>query len=395
MKKLIPLFLIVLLVISSANAVVIGVGGTVFLKDVLRGGFATSRVYVSNANDVPISVGVWITGDTADWITLSPSQPYVIEPGQSTYVDVTVQPPAFTPNGVYTGEIIFIMDPSANGGGTGAALSAGASAQVIIEVSDREQSNLFVNSLIAERTEECRPINLKVNLKNTGNVELTPNYDVKLYHSQKGFVTDVTFKKEVLKPTIQRTDTLSIPYSTTGLSNVWEQFVCLPMGQYYAEVTMTDQLGNQYYKGRVDTFVLEKGTLSLSGVLESINNTPTASIGEPVKVTGKFNNTGVSTEQAKLKLEVYKGSKLVEVINGEETAADPGKVTDVAAYFIPKSIGEFELQGSVNFGGKFTNIASSSIVVELGITVIVLIVVVPLALLIVLVLIWLKKRRGY
>ena len=114
-------------------------------------------------------------------------------------------------------------------------------------------------------------------------------------------------------------------------------------------------------------------------------------IGEVIR----FNRVLDSTEQATLKLEVYKGNKLVDIINGDPTLADPGRVTEVVAYFIPKSLGEFNLQGSVSFGGKFTNVVQSDITVELGLTIILLIVIIPLAILLVVILIWLKKRRSF
>jgi hypothetical protein len=231
-------------------------------------------------------------------------------------------------------------------------------------------------------------------VKNEGNVELTPSYEASLYHSQKGFIKTENFESTTIKPTIGRIDTLALDYSTAGLGDTWEQFLCLPAGDYDAEVKAFDQFDNEFYSGSVSVFILEKGTISTSGDLKTLEHKELVRIGEPVKITGAFENTGDSTEKASLKIEVYKGDRLVEIVDGEETLTDPRKTTDIVAYFTPKELGEFNLLGSVNFGGKFSNTVESDLTVELGLMIVILIVAVPLVILLIIVLILLKKRRG-
>ncbi|MDD5181581.1 MAG: hypothetical protein PHC66_00215 [Candidatus Nanoarchaeia archaeon] len=401
MKKVIICVLLIvslLLVIApAAQAYGLGVGGQVVLKDVLRGGFATSRLTVNNPNPFPVGVGAWLTGDIADWITLSPAD-LTLQPNEQNYVDVTIQPPPFVPNGVYTGQITFVTTTVAggeSGGGAGVVIAVGSAINAVIEISDQEIHSIFVSSVTAERTEECRPINIKVALQNKGNVDTIPSYSVSLYHNEKGFVKIESITTEAVRPTIQRTDTLALGYSTTGLGANWEQFLCLPAGDYTATLTATDQFGKEFYTGSVPVYILQKGAISLSGNLKDIKHKDTAKLGEPVKITGAFENTGVSTEQSKLKVEAYKGDRLVEIVTGEETLSDPGQITNVTAYFTPKELGEFQLKSSVNFGGKSTNFIESELAVELGLTIIIIIVAIPLAILLIAILIWLRMRRGY
>lgn len=396
--KVISLILISILVISSAYCVSIGVGGNVFLKDVLKGGFATSRLYVSNSNPFPITVGAWILGDTADWIKLDPQPNFLVDANSNRFVDVTVQPPPFVANGAYTGGIVFFIAdvPAFAGAGSGVAVSAGATSNVIIEISDKQTVSSKVTKVVAERAEECRPVNVKITVNNIGNVEITPNYTLKMYHKEKGFVEQVTMIGDIIKPTIERTDTVSIDSSTEGLGSNWQQFLCIPQGDYYADITVSNHLGNTIYKGKVDIYILEKGALSVSGALTNVTHKPSASLGEPVKITGTFENTGDSTEQAKLKIEVYKEDRLVEVVTGDAALANPGKPTTVVAYFTPKELGTFDLNSVVSFGGKFTEPAfKTSLDVEMGLTIIILIIAIPLAILLIILLIWFRKQRGY
>lgn len=391
-KVLILIFLI-FFALGKVNAIGMGISTqTVHFKDILRGGYAESEIIASNPNSYDVQLKVQIIGEIAPWISLDPAPPNIIIPANSNGAfNIIIQPPPFVKNGVYTGEVIVLTGDASGSGarGTGSAITAGAAVSVFIEISDNEISDFKLARLRVDPTEECNPITFGISTKNIGNVEAEPTYNIKLYSNDKSEVLkEKTETFDPIPPTITKSDYIQLDYKLG-------QFKCIPVGEYVAEVTGTLD-GEMFYTNEVDVQIVEKGTITLKGTFLNMTHAPKANVGEPLKIIGLYENKGIVREQAKLNVEAYKGDRLVSVITGDEVFVEPGEPTELTAFFVPSEIGEYTLKGSVNFGGKPSNIIETDLVIQFGLTMLLILIAIPTFIgVIIAVVIYKKRKRGY
>lgn len=378
---------------SSAQAIGMGISTqTVYFKDILRGGYAESIITASNPNGYAVVLGVQIIGDVAPWIKLDPEPPNIIIPARSNGdFKIIMQPPPFVQNGVYTGQIVVLSgpDPNAVTSGTGSAVVAGAAVDIFIEVSDNQIKNMSMRKIIVDPTEECWPITFRMSIKNEGNVENTPTCGVKLYTKDRTIIVKETDKNfGSILPTVTKTDFIQLDYH-------WEQLKCIEKGDYVADVSCAASDGSNFYSSSIPVQIAPKDTLKVAGELVNVTHIKKAFLGEPIKITGNFKNVGVVSGRASLKVEAYKGERLVGVIKGDEVIAEPDKETQVTAFFTPTELGEYKLVGSVAFADKSTNIVESSLVVELGMTMLLIIIAVPLLVIVAVAVILYRRTKSW
>jgi hypothetical protein len=295
-------------------------------------------------------------------------------------------------NGVYTGQIVVLSGPSTNagvGGGSGASVVAGAAVEIYIEISDNQIKNMSMSNIVVDPTEECWPITFRVAMHNGGNVENVPTCDIKLYTTDRNLLVKETSKTfPSILPTVTRTDFIQLDYH-------WQQMQCIEKGNYIADISCTASDNTNFYTASIPVQIAPKDTLSVAGNLLNMTNVEKGFLGEPIKVTGAFKNTGVTSDKASLKIEAYKGERLVGVIQGTEVIAAPDKDTQLTAFFTPSELGTYKLVGSAYFAGKASNIIESNLVVELGMTMLLLIIAVPLLVIVAVVVILYRRMKSW
>jgi hypothetical protein len=391
--KIAVLLLMLFIAFGSVNALGIGISTqTVFFKNILRGGYAEGIITASNPNGYDMAIEVALDGDVAPWITLEPQPPNIIIPARSNgEFKVVIQPPPFIQNGVYNGSVIVLTGTPTgkNSAGAGSAIISGAAVDILVEISDTQNKSLTLRRLVADPSEECGPIVFRLSTKNSGNVELAPSYNVKLYTSDKSqLLKEGSNSFGLIKPTVTRTDYVV-------LDSKLDQLHCIPTGNYVAEVSGSTD-GDTFYTGSSPVQIVDKGTLSIQGIFVGMTHLPQAFVGEPLKIIGKFNNTGGVTEEAQLKVEAYKGDRLVSVVTGDKVRAEPDSITSLPAFFVPSEIGQYRLVGSVSFGGKASDTVETALLVQYGMTMMIIFASIPVIIVaIVTFIIYKRKQRGY
>ena len=321
--------------------------GSVDFRGMLRGGYYERYVTVSNPEEDDAVVNIGVEGPVATWFITEPSK--FTLPGKAfMLVKIIVRPPNDTPNGLHTGSILFASRPAAQEefGGSGAQALSAVSVSAVVEVTDVEVLQLKDTVFGVPNTEECRPILVTASYRNTGNIRVVPRVHVDLYTAERKLLESADQTGDTVLPTQAGVTNMRLPFKTA-------EFICLPIGRYVADVTVTGN-GQQMGQSSVPFEIFSRGTLTVSGQLVEVTVPGNITLGETIKIEGVFKNTGQIPELSKLVAEVSQGGNVVGNVAGDELEVLSGGMEKLSAFYKPGSPGRYKLSSYVTYEGHVT-----------------------------------------
>lgn len=329
-----------------ASAVSIGVSpAEISFNNVLKGGYAENTLSISTSSEEEIGFRMSASGEISGWIRFEPSENLLIDRGSMKSVSVIVEPPEEAANGLYSGSIVISAVPSGTGEGTGVDVTAGTASAFTVRVTGDEVKSANVDHIDVSDTEEGNPVEFSVSVSNTGNVIVKPLIEI-----------DIIRDGETVE-TISRSDTGVLP-TKMRIIRIISGTDGMDVGSYEADVKVSLD-GKTLSERRLSFDILERGTLSKTGVLDKIWNEPWVMAGDVVKIDAYFRNTGEMVVVGNFKAEVYEGERLVEIVGSEEAEVPRGKTEVMSTYFSPEFPGRYNVMGKVYYGGKSTGTKES------------------------------------
>lgn len=380
--------LVIIFSLFMVNIAYAGIGlspASISFYNMTRGGYAEKYLTVSNPGNELISVVVSAEGEeVGEFLTFQP-QKFNLTGESYKIVKVNVTTPNDIPNGIYEGSVYVIGKPIIEfEGGSQLAVASGVSAKATIGVTDIETKEYRVESVRVFETEECREIQVQTSMRNSGNVRVTPEINVKIISKDESQVLqNYDYTADTMLPTTVESFMMRIPYKL-------EQFKCIPVGEYRVVVSYYVD-GRQFDLRYLRLVIHERGALTVSGELLDMLTSPNITLGDVLKIDGIFKNTGQLPVKSKLTVDVYEGSRLIDTTEGEEKEVGIGGVTNLTAYYRPESAGKFLLKGEVWFEGKVSN--QREIEVDVFLPMIFMVGIAVAAIIAVVVIIFFLRRR--
>jgi len=240
--------------------------GAVKFEGVLRSGYAEQTITLSTSSKEPLECSITASGPAAKWFSYSVGDHVVLNPRTHQSIVVMVQPPEDTPNGVYEGYITVVIKPNATiASGIGSQISSGVALKYSVEVSDIERKNLIIGGVsitngatTEEKGSPAAMLEFSVNLRNDGNIKLTPKFHIDLLAEDKTTVLQSMEQadKQIL-PTTSQDRLITVPHNLT-------------IGKYWA--VFTASIDNQtIYETTLPFEVLERGALRVRGTLIKVS----------------------------------------------------------------------------------------------------------------------------
>ncbi len=343
MRPVLPASVLLLLLVAQPAFAGIGLSPSdIRFSGMYRGGYAERYFTVSNPGDEDVAVNIAVTGEIERWASIDPQR--FILPGKAFAVfKVTVQPPGDTPNDIYTGQMMVVGKPisTLEEGASQVAVASAVAASISVEVSDVQNLQFRVEGASIGETEECRSIIATMNIRNTGNVRVTPHIVFDITDSGGRPVEHYVHDASEILPTLASAEMINIPNRPEGGN-------CIPQGSYkvavnsYAGSTLMD-------KSLLDLNIRPRGQLTISGELIEVLAPTNVSIGETARIDGVFKNTGQLPVSARLAIEVLSGGSIVDTISGDYKDVGLGSIDKLTAYWRPSSPGKYVLRSKAVF----------------------------------------------
>lgn len=311
----------------------------VSINDMLRGSTANTTITVYNPSDSPLDYIANVSASISDTISVAPNAGSVA--GKSSApLTVTVHVSETKPNGIYNGSIVINASVSSQGQVT---IAPAVEVKASYSVTDKETQGLSVRDVQLYDTELGSPFPFLVNGTGTGNVDSVGYLRVDLRDAKTNDSVG-TYNSSQFTITSRKTESASGTFGNG--SNV-------PVGQYNARADVIFN-GTSIYNVTKQVEVFERGVLKSKGELERISLNPWSTVGETVKLTGVFTNTGEVGINGTLRLEISKDGKLVATANSDPLLVLPSQTVNLVAYFSPTSSGQYHIDGHVAYVNKQT-----------------------------------------
>lgn len=330
-------------VVDAAN--VVGVSpGTVYFKDVLRGGYAERYLTITTPS---LDEGVFIQakprGEIASWLQFSEN--FTVSKDSPGKMLVSIRPPADIPNGNYTG-FLRISTGALGGMPSGQAVTAvRAVLDVAIEVqiTDVEVQSCTASAFNVNSAEKGDDVVFDFNVYNQGNIRLNPLVVFEVWdQDQISIVKSFEFRPDDLLPTKEQMVHYRMPTQD------------FETGQYWVNVKVPDC----FSEGLLTFDVLEPGALKSDGVLIRVYSFPWAQVGDTIPVIAEFKNIGEKSVNAKFKGQITLDGKIERIIESDELAVPVSRVENFTFYFTPSKPGSYVARGRVFYDKKRTFEAS-------------------------------------
>jgi len=352
LRKTLIIVFAFLIFLLTANAVNAGLGispSRMTVKHLLRDSHY-EKTFVLSRSDPKETVNfrVLVEGSIKDWITTDKGTEFTWPASQQRFpVTVIVEPPSDTPNGLYEGSIRFITVPKPEEelGGSTAVVVLAAAVQAKLTVTGEQVLEYTILAVTIKVVEEGLPIGIAITINNTGNVKARPTkVHVDIYDKFKEILLeshDITETEMGFVDAFKRDDIIIEIPNKLGIEQYWAV-----VSIYRDDVLLEEE--------SVMFEIVEAGSLQRQGILKEIINEEEVELGEIVKITGVFENTGQTGLSAKLVLEIYKDGKLVDLIESELISVEQGKTESLTAYFKPTEEGKYIIKGHIAYSGKTT-----------------------------------------
>jgi hypothetical protein len=333
--------------VFSAASIGLSPGAAKF-EGVLRSGYAEKTITLSTSSETPLNCEITATGPAEKWFSYSVGQKFILNPRSHQTLTIMVEPAEDAPNGVYEGYITVVIRPNVSvSAGMGSQISTGVSLKYSVEVSDVEHKNLVVGGVsitndatTEEKGSPAAILEFSLNVKNDGNIKLTPKFHIDLLSEDKTqILQSLEQADKLILPTTSQDRLISFPHNLT-------------IGKYWAKFTAS--IDDKIIYDTVLPFeVLERGSLRVRGTLIRVSlNKIWVYTGEIVEINASFKNDGVVSTPV-----VFKGKALLDgsveaLIESDEMEAAPGETVDLTTYFTPKKPGRYTLIGKASFSKK-------------------------------------------
>jgi hypothetical protein len=326
----------------------LGISPSQMITPNLSKGSHMERTFVLSRSDPKEDLYFKVTteGSTKDWTTIDKGMEFTMPAGEQRFpIVVIVNVPKDIANGEYKGGIRLVSSSKSPDkiGGSGASTALSALIQTDFTITGEQVLEYEISSIEIQNVEEGFPLDVSITIINTGNVTARPTkvhvevfdkLNKKLLESQ-----DITEMGSV-EPF--ETGDIAIPVPTKlGIDQYWTR-----ISAYKDEALLKEQ--------SLVFEIVEVGSLQKNGNLKEILCNKEAAIGETVKITGVFENTGQFNYSAKLVAEIYKNGKLVKLVESELASVNKGQTENLTAYFTPDVLGEYIVKAHVAYSGGKT-----------------------------------------
>lgn len=348
---LVLLFFILTSVCSwNGDARGIGVGPNyIRLDSALRGSSYKQTLYVYNQNDYDSTILLNSTGEAGEWVTFyEPSN--LEKPVNSTFVHamssknivIQITIPEDAANREYNGTVIVSSEPAdTNVSGNYTTVSLNIPVLLFINVTGYQILNVSVLYIEVDNVEIGYPCRLRLQFRNTGNVEATPHTEVIITKDGR-YIDSLSGSTDPIQ--LDQLGNQELIWNTTGMV----------AGNYVAHFNIT--LDGKLVEERDVSFRLfPPGTFTRNGTLLGITYEGKPAKGKVLKIIATFRNTGDVDTPAKFIGEVYKDGELVDVIESKEITVPKYRKENLYAYYKIKENGTYVIKGYVLYGSKTTN----------------------------------------
>lgn len=359
------------------------------LTNVLKGSTRQRGVIIYNTFDSEEEFAVYAVGEAKKWIRFYdsahlkvPIKKVKISANKSKTVAATIKVPKDAANGVYRSKIYAqkgALKRESKRSGVGTALKIPC--LVSIGVTGDQILEGEVSSITLRDIEIGYPLKMMIEFVNKGNVTARPEIQVEI--SQAGITVD-KFVYAKTKVPVEYREVIPVKWSTKGRG----------LGTYIAKIAVS--LDKKELVTRNLPFkILELGTLTRKGFLQSLTYSGDPEIGKTTKVLAEFRNNGEIATYAKFIGEVYKDGSLLNKIESEKTLVPVEESRNLECYLQIPEKGNYQIVGYVSFEGKKSN--TKKLNFRLGYSLWLLILFFTIILLIAAAASWfiIKRRRSY
>lgn len=348
MRPLIVIGLILVLLISNAEAIGLGVvPSKLSIADALRGEEYEQMIVVHNTDVMTTTFRPYATGEIRGWIEFYDEDgnklTKVMIPGKdSAKILLKFKIPDDAASGNYNSTVYVENVPGAAAGeGVGAQMLIRMPVDITIRVTGEQILEGAVHGVTLMNTEIEHPLRIEVMFKNTGNVVAKPVINVEI--GEEGTVINsFSAADKAVKP--HTMEKISVEWNTRGQA----------VGDYVADVRVSLE-GNVLYEREFPFKILEKGELTRKGILSALSYEGEPVSGEIIKVLATFENMGKIETKAKFTGEVHRDGKLIEVIESDELEIPVRKTGTLTSYFKLDEPGDYNISGYAVYEGKKTN----------------------------------------
>ncbi len=341
LSHLFVLIILSLMISGNTQAAAIGVNKAVInYEDVLKGGYAEDTFMASTDSEKYVELQYEFLGEIADWMSLETEGDMQIRQNEPETLKVITEPPITVPNGIYKGILrITTGEIAKNEGQFGSTIKSAFRIRITITITGRQIQSCSVGGVSISSAEYDKELELTSTIKNSGNVNLIPEYEIDIWNSDQ---------TKLLKTiNLQSTKTIR-PTQTATLHQEFSHD--LDLGQYFADVTVKG-----CGKKEVTTFqILDRGEIADKGELVQIYNQPWAKTNDIVPIAGNFRNQGERTVSVKLKGTITLNGNIVKVIDTDLIDVPPGDVTKLETFFNPTEPGQYKIKLRALYNNKLT-----------------------------------------
>lgn len=371
----------------------LGISPSRFTVDHMLRGIPAEKTFVLSHGEHSEAKFIKIEVDESirDWVTTDRGLEFTWPGGSDTQFPLTVivTPPDDIANGTYTGSIRIIntTDPENAAGGNGASVSLAVAIEGNFTVSDEQVLDYEVHTITTpDQIEEGSPLEMIMHIENKGNVRARPTRVEVDYYDKFN---------EVLLEEDEVTDMDSVGAFEQDGQILVEVPHTLAVGQYWARILVFGEDGLLKEEDKV-VEVVPAGSLAKQGTLSGLEHASSVNPGEVVKITGNFENTGSTIVTARLEVEVYRGSSLVDVLESSARSVRVGKTEELSVFFTPEQAGKYRLEGTVSYSGQVTPTVKSTVNVGgvAGVSGMTIIIIGIIAILVIGVVIFMMRRKG-
>jgi hypothetical protein len=345
--------LIIVVLLLTINSVFgIGVSPSKIIADNMeRGAHIERQVYITGASPGD-EISIIPEGKIAGWINAVPDRSVFPKSGPiSVLMNIDIPPDAA--NGVYNAVAVVQAKNGADEQGSASMhVLSGVNLLISISVTGDEIKKYGITDISISNPEESSPLYLFLSGENTGNVVAAPT-EVEL----------TIYDKHKVEKVFVANSSVPDNLPAHGKGRITVRFdPILEVSEYWASVRVFD--GNRLIFDKDSIFeIVQKGSLLTSGELVGLDSQSSIIYGEPVKLTAFFQNTGKTVVSASLNAEIYKGTRLVDVVSAQSTIPQSEKGT-IIAYYTPKEKGDFTISAYVSYAGKKTEVMERTLHVQ-------------------------------
>jgi len=345
----IVVFLVLILLTTVYGYGVSPVG--IIEDNLLRGQVIEQKIHLSTGGN-PVHVTIELKDDyMKPWIETNKGFSFDVTSSAPSFpVDFTITIPEDAPLGMHQTDFRIILSPShkAQEEGMGTAVNYASLIDVKLTVTDEEVKNYEIKEITLNDIEEDNPLYVKVEVINKGNVMLMP-FEMSLT------ILDMDGKEVFIGKPVSE----DIIQSGERESFLYEADAGLKVGNYKAIVKLFDD--SKLIKGEELFFnVLIQGDKVKKGTLLTFNAPDTATLREKVKLVAVFKNDWKTNIVGKSVVEVYSGTKLLEVVESNPMDIDPEDTAQFISYYDADDSGLLTLKAHIYFEGKNSNIIEKS-----------------------------------